>query len=76
MTFDKDGQILKQEGKSLVSRENGLVFMHGEVFKGGSRNFATFKMELFTTIGNGVETYKRLHLMGLQPIDGICMLLW
>ena len=50
--------------------------MHSEVFKGGSRSFATVKMELFTTIGNVVETYKRLHLMGLQPIDGICMLLW
>ena len=27
--------------------------MHGEVFKGGSRNSATFKMEFFTTVGNG-----------------------
>ena len=26
--------------------------MHDEVFKGGSRNFVTFKMELFATIGN------------------------
>ena len=27
--------------------------MHGKVFKGGSRNFATFKMEFLATIGNG-----------------------
>ena len=27
--------------------------MHGDVFKDGSRNSATFKMELFATIGNG-----------------------
>ena len=27
--------------------------MHGEVFKGGSRNSATFKMEFFATIGIG-----------------------
>ena len=26
--------------------------MPGEVFKGGSRNCATFKMELFATVGN------------------------
>ena len=26
--------------------------MHGEVFKGGSRNSSTFKMELFVTIGS------------------------
>ena len=27
--------------------------MHGEVFKGRSRNSSTFKMELFVTISNG-----------------------
>ena len=27
--------------------------MHGKVFKGGSRNSATFKMEFLATIGNG-----------------------
>ena len=27
--------------------------MHGEIFKGGSRNSATFKMEFLATIGNG-----------------------
>ena len=27
--------------------------MHGDVFKDRSRNSATFKMELFATIGNG-----------------------
>ena len=30
-----------------------LVSVHGEVFKDRSRNSATFKMELFPTIGNG-----------------------
>ena len=29
------------------------VFMHGDVFKKGSRNSTTFKMELFATMGNG-----------------------
>ena len=27
--------------------------MHGDASKDGSKNFATFKMELFATIGNG-----------------------
>ena len=27
--------------------------MHGEVFKGGFRNSATFKMEFLATTGNG-----------------------
>ena len=36
--------------KDLVSHETGLVF---KVFKGGSRNSTTFKMEFFVTIGNG-----------------------
>ena len=27
--------------------------MHGDIFKDGSRNSDTFKMELFATIGNG-----------------------
>ena len=39
--------------KDLFSLETGLVFMHGNVFKDGSRNSATFKMKLFATIGNG-----------------------
>ena len=30
-----------------------LVFVHGEVFNGGSKNFAMFKMEPVATIGNG-----------------------
>ena len=33
--------------KDFVSHETGLVF------KGGSRNSATLKMEFFATIGNG-----------------------
>ena len=35
------------------SHETGLVFVHGHVFRDGSRNSATVKMELFATIGNG-----------------------
>ena len=35
------------------SHETGLVFVHGDVFRDGSRNSTTFKMELFATIGNG-----------------------
>ena len=34
--------------------------MHGEVFKGGSRNSATFEMELFATIGNHRNLQKTL----------------
>ena len=32
--------------------------MHGKVFKGGSRNYAIFKMEFFATIGNGRNQQK------------------
>ena len=39
--------------KDWFSHETRLVFKYGKVFKGGSRNSATFKMELFPTIGNG-----------------------
>ena len=39
--------------KDRFSHETGLVFVHGDVFKDGSRNSATFEMELFATIGNG-----------------------
>ena len=39
--------------KDWFSKETGLVCVHGNVFKDGSRNSAIFKMELFTTIGNG-----------------------
>ena len=38
--------------KDWFSHETRLVFMHGDVFEDKSRNFATFKMELCTTIGN------------------------
>ena len=39
--------------KDWFSHETRLVFVHGNIFKDGSRNSATFKMELFATIGNG-----------------------
>ena len=38
--------------KDWVSHETGLDFMHGDFFKDGCRNSATFKMELFVTIVN------------------------
>ena len=53
MTFDKGGNISNNKKKDWFSRKTGLVFVHGNVFKDGSRNSAIFKMELFTTIGNG-----------------------
>ena len=39
--------------KDWFPHETGLFFVHGNVFKDGSRNSATFKMELLATIGNG-----------------------
>ena len=39
--------------KDWFSYETRLVFVHGDVFKDGSRNSATFTMELFAAIGNG-----------------------
>ena len=41
--------------KDWFSHKTGLVFVHGEVFKDGSRNSAIFKMELFPTVGNGTN---------------------
>ena len=38
--------------KDWFSQETGLVFVHGEVFKEGSRISATFKIKLFTAIRN------------------------
>ena len=38
--------------KGWFSHETGLVFVHGDVFKDGSKNSCTFKMELFATISN------------------------
>ena len=35
------------------SHKTRLAFVLGNIFKDGSRNSATFKMELFATIGNG-----------------------
>ena len=39
--------------KDWFSHETEPVFVHGDVFKGVSRNSATLKIELFATIGNG-----------------------
>ena len=45
MTFNKGGNILKFEKKDWFSHKTILVFLHGDVFKNGSRNSVTFKME-------------------------------
>ena len=52
MTFDKGSNISKWKEKDWFLHETGLVFVHGDVFKYGSRNSATFKMKVFATIGN------------------------
>ena len=39
--------------KDRNSHKTRLVFVHGKVFKGESKNSAIVKMELFATIGNG-----------------------
>ena len=39
--------------KDWFSHKIGLVFVHGDVFKDGCTNSATYKMGLFATIGNG-----------------------
>ena len=44
--------------KDWFSHETGLVFMHGNIFKDGSRNSLTFKMELSAAFGNG-RTYNQ-----------------
>ena len=41
--------------KDWFSHETKVVFVHGKVFKDESRNSATFKMELFARIGNGIK---------------------
>ena len=48
--------------KGWFSHRTGLVFVHDKVFKVGSKNSATFKMELFATIGK-VKSCKGLHLI-------------
>ena len=53
MTFDKSGNILKYMKKGWFSHETGVVFVHNDIFKNGSRNSATYKMELFVITGNG-----------------------
>ena len=39
--------------KDWFSHKSGLVLVHGEILEDGSKNSATFKMELFATTGNG-----------------------
>ena len=53
MTFDKGATFLNNKKKDWFSCKTRLFFVHGNIFKDGSRNFATFKMELFAAVGNG-----------------------
>ena len=39
--------------KYWSSHETTLVFVYGDIFKSGSKNSASFKMELFATVDNG-----------------------
>ena len=39
--------------KDWFSHKTRLVFVHGNIFKDRSRNSATFRRELFATVGNG-----------------------
>ena len=44
MTFDKVATFRNKKKTSYLSHETELVFVHGHVFKDGSRNTARFKM--------------------------------
>ena len=46
--------------KDWFSHKTGVVFVYGEVCKGTSKNSATFKMELSTTISNGRKLQRAL----------------
>ena len=39
--------------KDWFSHETGVVFVHDEVCKGSTKNFATFRMELSVTASKG-----------------------
>ena len=53
MIFDKLAIFQNNKKKDWFSYKTRLVFVHGDIFKDGSKKFATFKMELFAAIGNG-----------------------
>ena len=53
MIFDKVATFQNNKKKDWFSHKTRLAFVHGNIFKRGSKNSATFKMELFATIGNG-----------------------
>ena len=53
MIVDKVATFRKSKKKYWFSHQTKLAFVHGNVFKEGSRNSAKFKMELFAAIGNG-----------------------
>ena len=67
MTFNKGGHTSKKE-KRLVSHKTRLVFMHG-----GSRNSATFKMELdYIFTGKIKNEWKMIMLWRWPQIHYIC----
>ena len=41
MTFNKVATFQSNRKKDWFSHKMGLVFVHGKIFKGGSRNFTT-----------------------------------
>ena len=47
--------------KDWFPHETELVFVHGDVCKDRSRNFTTFKMDLFAIIGND-RVYNRVYV--------------
>ena len=52
MTLIKVATFRNKKKNDWFSHKTKLVFVHGEVFKDGSRNSATSEMELFAGIGN------------------------
>ena len=54
MTFDKSGNIFETIIKNIGfhTKPDYIPYM-ATFYKDGSRNYATFKFELFATIGNG-----------------------
>ena len=57
MTFDKVATFLNNKKKDWFSCKTRLFFVHGNIFKDGSRNFATFKKKqtLWPLFMDGVQ---------------------
>ena len=54
--------IWNNKKKDWFLHKTRLVSMHDDIFKNGSRNSTTFKMELFATVGN-VRAYNQWMLV-------------